>query len=214
MSYTRQMWIGGLLAAPGVIAFVITFVSGAEDALQFLYLLTAVGAVAFAIGVLRWLLSGVFGDRAGATSSEQRHDRAVVRSLLAVAAADGELKDSELNVIENYASKIADITIGDDLVRDLFEEMKAHPVSIRDELAGVTAGMSQDERVTVYQGAALVAHCVPPLGPKERAALDQIAEVLKLPPEAVKQIEQRAEDAFADSSVASTVKYWLGLRAS
>lgn len=212
VSYTRQMLIGGLLALPGAIAYGVANSAGVDDALRILYLLAAVGAAAFLIGVLRWLLSGALGDRAGSVDTERRHDRAIIRSLLAVAAADGELKESELNVIENYASKIADITISDQLVRELFEEMTAHPVSIRDELTAVTTSMGDAERVTIYQGAALVAHCVPPLGPKERAALDQISAALKLPPEATKHIEQRAEAAFADSGVASTVKYWLGLK--
>ncbi len=213
MRFTNQqlMLAGGAWAALGVVAFAATELFGDAVGVSVVYVCALAGALAFVMTAARSAL----GDRPDRPSAEQakamRRNRAIVRSLLAVAAADGKLAERELNVIENFASKLADVTIGDDLVRELFDEMTAHPVSIGDELSAIAKDMSDEDRVTAFQGAALVAYSLDSVGPKERAALDEIAKALKLSPEAAKLVEDRAQQAFAETGVASTVRYWLGL---
>lgn len=207
LTQSQQMLVGGAWLALGAIAFAIAWAFGEAYGLFGVYAFAFIGALMFVAGAARSALGEGPEDARAEDAKALRRSRAVVRSLLAVAAADKTLAERELNVIENFASKLADVDIGDDLVRELFEETAAQPVSIKDELSGVVGEMSDADKVTVYQGAALVAYCLDAVGPHERAALDDIAAVLKLPPETVRMVEQRAQEAFADDGL----KYWLGL---
>lgn len=205
------MMVGGAWLALGVIAFAVAWLIGDAGALRVVYAFAFVGALIFVIAAARSALGEGPAPASPEEAAALRRNRAILRALLAVAAADKDLAERELNVIENFASRIADIDMDDDLVRELFEEMTAQPVSIKDELSPIAATMSDADRLTVYQGAALVAYCLDAVGPNERVVLDEIGRALALSPDAISQVERRAQEAFADDGASATVKYWLGL---
>ena len=120
-------------------------------------------------------------DQLTGPPAEQR-SRALLTAMLAAAKADGVIDSSEQGKIDAYLNSLE---VPPDLRRFL-EEEAAKPLSVQDIAAGADSPAAAAE---IYLTSRLV---IDVANERERAYLDELATLLRLPPEVVAELERQA----------------------
>ncbi len=188
MPGTRNMLIGAAMAFGGIAISVLISVLLAQAGYAVAaWGLVLVGIIQFVVGLFQWINYLSMGPNARADHHLKVDVRILLRSMIAVAAADGVLRDSEVYVIELITKSFIGQALSRDTILGVFETMKGKDYSIHDELERVSNQVSPDGAAMAIKAASMVAMADGDFSEPERLEISRMANLLKLSDQQIKE---------------------------
>ena len=106
---------------------------------------------------------------------------ALQRMLALMAVADGPSEDTEIAVMAQVYTRVAESDLGEEQMVQAIEEAKGSSESPAEYLKGVADNLSDDFKATLIEAARLVATAHRLTGDRERKFLDELADALGMP---------------------------------
>jgi tellurite resistance protein len=126
------------------------------------------------------------------------YQRAMLRILALMAAADGVIRERELGMVQRIFQALAGKALSREEVLGEVRDVGRTPTTAARFLARVVGCLNEYGKEQIVRGAALVSHCDGELHVREAEVVRRLGAVLKLEPARVERILVAAEDGWRE----------------
>jgi len=196
MPGTHNMTMGALIAVVGIAITAGSYALTNGGGFVLAWGAILVGAIQFVVGLGQFLIYQSKSPEKKADHHAKVDIRVLLRSMIAVASADGKLKDGEVVIIQMVSSHIFGEPIDEDTITKLFDQMKRKDFSLYEELEAVAAQVTPDGAEMAIKAAAMVALADGELHKKEEEDLVLMANVMNVNGDRLAQVFGEARETI------------------
>jgi uncharacterized tellurite resistance protein B-like protein len=132
------------------------------------------GGVLFVIGLLHTIVHYSQSNKGLHRADVSAMSLALIRSMIAMSIADGNLDDAELKTIAKIYAQLTGTEIDEDTIRDTAEHMKSEGVSIADEMKNAKTVLDKDLKNKIVKAALYILAADGVMEEGEEAILEEI----------------------------------------
>lgn len=179
MPGTKNMLLGALWAIGGIVVTAVTYSAASEGGI---YVVTwgaiVIGGIQFIVGLVQYL-----GYQAKGTEGKQKVHaeasvRAILRAMMATAAADGVIEDAEVESIAAIYERVFGASPEKEWIKETSEKMLKENFDIYKAISEEKSIINPDTMPLVFKASYLVAAADGSLDDKESEILMKIANAL------------------------------------
>lgn len=177
---TKNMGMGALWAIGGTVVTVVTLSAASGGGTYVVaYGAIGIGAIQFVVGLVQYM---GYQSKSPEEKNAAQADVAltsVVQAMVAMSVADGNLDDSEIEMISGLYQNLTEQTLAADDVRSIAASMEKADFSITDALENVRDMLDTESRELVLKAAYLVLIADGVVDENEEKLLNGIADSLE-----------------------------------
>lgn len=180
MPGTYNMLMGLAVFVIGAIITVATFAAAPGGHFVVAYGAILVGAVQFVIGGGQWLLYQSRGPEGKAAHHLKVDVRVVLRSMIAMTAADEKLDEGEVAIIRLVSQACFGQPLDKEAIEECFQQMKGDLTAFEDELNRIGGQVTEEGAFTALKAACMVAMADGEVHQSEIQAVRKLAGALRV----------------------------------
>lgn len=147
-----------------------------------------VGFLQFTWGLIQWSMFKFKSEDKKRFHYAKKELRALIRSLVAMASADGKVSDVEILTIQNACINMIDIEIDKKSILNIAKPMKDKNYSFLEDLDSISSQLSAEFKVMIIRCSYIVAASDGKIEKTEIARLQEIGETLNVAKDYTSQI--------------------------
>jgi len=179
MPGSKNMLIGALWAIGGTLVTVVTYSAASGGGTYVVtYGAIAVGGIQFLVGLFQYLGYQMKGEEGKQEVHAEASLRAILRAMMATAAADGEIEDSEVDSIATIYEQIFGATLEENWIRENAEQMLKDDFDIYEAISDEKDIIDPNIIPLVFQASYFVAAADGTIDDNESKILMKIANAL------------------------------------
>ena len=198
----HSMLIGGLIFLGGTCITIFTMTGATGDTGVVFYGAIIFGAIQFIVGLVQFLSYQFKNKDSKDTMKVEAGLRAVIRGMLAVAAADGELEPEEVAMICGVFKSLFGSSLSVDAVVSAFTELTADAnYDITREFREIKGLLDEEFVNLTIKSMFLVALSDGVFDRREAQIISTLANYLNMPSQQQKKLKQEAESLISDTDI-------------
>jgi len=154
---SKNMFVGAMFFAFGLIITVITFAVSGGNFILFAYGAIFAGVIQFLIGAAQRIAFEAKSPVAKVEHALKTDVRVLVRAMIAVSAADSHLHDSEVLGIQMVCNDVLNIDLPESEIKKIFDGFDGNHEEIVEEICDLRKQMTEAGRRTALLGCSIVA---------------------------------------------------------
>lgn len=175
-----NMGVGLGIGALGAIITAGTFALAPGGHFVVAYGAIFVGAIQFVVGAFQFMSFSASPKSSQDLHFAQIELKALVRSMLAVAAADGHLHEEEVLTVQQIVRSVAGVDLDVETVEKIFGQMNSKNYSIHDDLKSTQSQLSPEMKKLIVKACYFVVHADNDVDAREKKRWSEICGALNL----------------------------------